>query len=82
VDEGKLLVLRRALSSLKGAKEEQRESIFRSRCTIKDKVYSFVIDRGNCANVASLSMVKKLYLQATAHPQPYDIQCRNQGKGL
>jgi len=34
VDEGELLVLTRASSGLKGAKEEQRENIFHSRCTI------------------------------------------------
>ena len=30
-DEGELLVLRRALSGLKGTKEEQRRNIFHSR---------------------------------------------------
>jgi len=33
-DEGELLVLGRALSNLKGDKEEQRENIFHSRCTV------------------------------------------------
>ena len=33
-DEGELLVLRRALSSQKGALEEQRENIFHTRCTM------------------------------------------------
>ena len=81
-DEGELLVLRRTLSTLKGAKEEQRENIFHSRCTIQGKVCSLIIDGGSCANVASSSMVEKLNLQATAHPHPYNIQWLNQGKGL
>jgi hypothetical protein len=81
-DEGELLVLRRALSGLKGAQEEQRENIFHSRCTVHGKVCSLIIDGGSCANVASLSMVEKLHLQATAHPHPYNIQWLNQGKGL
>ena len=38
VDEGELLVLRRALSNLKGDKEERRENIFHSRCTVQGKV--------------------------------------------
>jgi len=33
-DHGELLVLRRALSDLKGDKEEQRENIFHSRCMV------------------------------------------------
>jgi len=62
VDEGELLVLRRAMSSLKVEKEEQRENIVYSRCTIQGKVWSLIIDGGSCANVASSSMVEKLDL--------------------
>ena len=81
-DDGELLVLRRALSSLKSEKEDQRENIFHSRCTIPGKVCSLIIDGGSCANVASLTMVEKLNLQVSAHPHPYKIQWLNQGKGL
>ena len=81
-DEGELLVLRRTLSSLKGDKEEQRENIFHSRCTIQGKVCSLIIDGGSCANMASSNMVEKLNLQAMTHPHPYTIQWLNQGKGL
>jgi len=42
--EGELLVLRRALSNQKGVKDEQRENIFHSRCTIQGKVCSLIID--------------------------------------
>jgi len=81
-DEGELLVLRRAMSGLKSDKEEQRENIFHSRCTVQGKVCSLIIDGGSCANIASSSMVEKLDLQATAHSHPYTIQWLNQGKGL
>jgi len=33
-DEGELLVLRRVLNGQKGAKDEQRENIFHTRCTV------------------------------------------------
>jgi len=33
-DEGELMALRRALSALKGAPEEQRDNIFRSKCSV------------------------------------------------
>ena len=82
VDEGELLVLRRALSTKRGELEEQRENIFHTRCTIQGKVCSLIIDGGSCANVASLTMVEKLGLQASAHPHPYNIQWLNQGNGL
>jgi len=81
-DEGELLVLRKALSSQKGDLEEQRENIFHTRCTVQGKVCSLIIVRGSCANVASLSMVEKLGLQATTYPHPYNIRWLNQGKGL
>jgi len=81
-DEGELLVLRRGSSALKGDNEEQIENIFHSRCTVHGKVCSLIIDGGSCANVASLSRVKKLSLQAMAYPHPYNIQWLNHGEGL
>jgi len=81
-NEEELLALRRALGGHKGAKEEQREDIFHSRCTVQGMVCSLIIDDGSCASVASLSMVEKLNLQATTNPHPYNIQWLNQGKGL
>ena len=68
-----MLVLRRVLNSQKGAKDEQRENIFHTQCTVQGKVCSLIIDGGSCANVVSLSMIEKLGLQATAHPHPYNI---------
>jgi len=82
VDEGEMLVLRRILSNQRGFKDEHRENIFHSRCTVKGKVCSLKIDGGSCANDVSLSMIEKLGLQAMTHPQPYNIQWLNQSKGL
>jgi len=45
-------------------------------------VCSLIIDRGSCANVVSLSMIEKLGLQATTHPQPYNIQWLYKSKGV
>jgi len=52
-NEGELLVLRRALSGLKGHQDQQRKNIFHSRCMIKGKVCSFTINSESCTNVAS-----------------------------
>ena len=82
VDEGELLVLRRTFSGSKGAKEEQRENIFHSRCTVRGKVCSLIIVGECCANVAPHSMIEKHDLQGTAHPPPCNIQLLNQGEGL
>ena len=50
-NEGELLVMRRVLSNQKGVKDEQREILFHSRCTIQGKLCSLIIDGGSCANV-------------------------------
>jgi len=45
LDEGELLVIRRALSGLASQDEfEQRESIFHTRCTVGGKLCSLIID--------------------------------------
>ena len=81
--KGKFLVIRRALSGLASQDEfEQRESIFRTRCTVSSKVCSLIINGGSGTNVASQSMVDKLKLSVTPHPKPYTIQWLNQSKGL
>ena len=67
VDEGEMLVLRRALSGLK-TKQEQRENIFHSRCIVQGKACSLLIDGESCANVVSLSMMEKLNLRASTYP--------------
>ena len=72
LNEGEMLVLRCALSDLK-SKEEQQENIFHSQCTVHGKVYSMIIDGGSYANVVSLSIVEKLNLHPSGHPQPYNI---------
>ena len=82
-DEGEMLVIRRALSGIASQNDmEQRENIFHTRCTVKGKVCSLIIDGGSCANVASKTLVEKLKLSVSPHPSPYTIQWLNQGKGL
>jgi hypothetical protein len=72
------LVARRALSlQAKGVDEIQRENIFHTRCYIKDKVCSVIIDGGSCTNVASTIMVEKLGLPMAKHPRPYKLQWLN-----
>jgi hypothetical protein len=72
------LVARRALSlQAKGVDEVQRENIFHTRCYVKDKVCSMIIDGGSCTNVASTIMVEKLGLPMVKHPRPYKLQWLN-----
>uniref|UniRef100_A0A803LSI2 Ribosomal protein L24 n=1 Tax=Chenopodium quinoa TaxID=63459 RepID=A0A803LSI2_CHEQI len=77
-DEGQILVVRRALHSVSTPLvEEQRENIFQTRCTIKDRVCNLIIDSGSCTNVSLTTLVRKLNLDTTNHPTPYKRQCLN-----
>lgn len=65
---------RRALSVQVGIEDgAQRENIFYTRCQLKDKVLSLIIDGGSCTNVATTTMVEKLGLPTVAHPTPYKL---------
>ncbi|GKV43146.1 hypothetical protein SLEP1_g50479 [Rubroshorea leprosula] len=73
--DGELLVTRRALNvQAKEDDEVQRDNIFHTRCHVKNKVCSVIIDGGSCTNVASTVLVEKLNLPTTKHPRPYKLQ--------
>lgn len=82
VDEGEMLVVRRALHSKSFPHKEQRLYIFQSRCTIGGKVCYLIIDSGSCANVVSSTLVEKLGLSTIPHPQPYKLQWLSNGTSL
>ena len=80
---GEFLVTRRALNvqvKEEDNEEVQRDNIFHTRCYIRDKVCSVVIDRGSCTNVASMELVEKLSLPTTKHPWPYKLQWLNSSR--
>jgi hypothetical protein len=67
-------VARRALSlQAKGVDEVQRENIFHTRCYVKDKVCSMIIDGGSCTNGASTIVVEKLRLPMVKHRRLYKL---------
>jgi len=77
--KGELLVTMRVLSVLDKVEEQaQRENLFHTRCLIKGKVRSLIIDGGSCTNVASEVMVQKLGLEEFPHPKPYKLQWLNE----
>nr|XP_043615901.1 uncharacterized protein LOC122587800 [Erigeron canadensis] len=79
-DVGEMLVVRRVMRANEVVTDTtQRENIFHSRCTVKNKVYDMIIDGGSCANTASTYMVEKLELPTTKHPRPYKLQWLSEG---
>ncbi|XP_021740095.1 uncharacterized protein LOC110706475 [Chenopodium quinoa] len=73
--EGKTsLVIRRALQArVEEHAAPQRQHIFITRCRIGDEVCDLIIDGGSEANTVSKTLVSKLGLTTTNHPQPYKL---------
>ncbi|XP_060210611.1 uncharacterized protein LOC132637556 [Lycium barbarum] len=71
-------VVRRIMAINLGVKsEEQRENIFHTRCGVRGRTCSMIIDSGSCANVVSSHLVDTLGLACMKHPKPYRLQCLN-----
>jgi len=68
-DEVLSMVLQRALLSPK--QEGQRNHIFRSLCSVDNKVCTLIIDGGSCENFVSQKLVDHLKLPTEKHKNPY-----------
>ncbi|KAA0033286.1 uncharacterized protein E5676_scaffold472G00150 [Cucumis melo var. makuwa] len=79
---GDVLVTRRALSAqVKDLVEEQRETLFHTRCHVNGKACCVIIDGRSFTNGVSTLLVKRLGLSTTPHPRPYRLQwLNNSGK--
>ena len=67
------LVIQRLLLTARVEYGDQRNEIFRARCTINKRVCDLIIDSGSVKNITSKSLVTKLGLKIEKHPAPYKI---------
>jgi len=81
-DRYESLIVQRVLSAqMEKAKQNQRHTLFQTKCVIKERSCRVIIDGGSCNNLASSDMVEKLALTTQPHPHPYCIQwLNNSGK--
>ena len=73
------LVLRTLKTEVVQSDSDQRDQIFHTKCLVKDKWCSLIIDGGSCTNVASSEMVSKLGLITANHPRPYVLHWLDDG---
>ena len=74
--------MQRVLSAqMEKAEQNQRHTLFQTKCVIKERSCRLIIDGGSCNNLASSDMVEKLSLTTKPHPHPYHIRwLNNSGK--
>ncbi|XP_074282769.1 uncharacterized protein LOC141607312 [Silene latifolia] len=77
-----LLVLRSLQVQTESIDSDQREQLFHTKCQVKDKWCSVIVDGGSCTNVASSEMVSKLGLTTIAHHRPYALHWLNDGNSV
>jgi len=76
------LIVQCVLSAqMENAEQNQRHTLFQTKCVIKECSCHMIIDGGSCNNLASSDLVEKLALSTKPHPHPYHIQwLNNSGK--
>jgi hypothetical protein len=50
------------------AEQNQRHTLFQTKCVIKEHSYHMIIDGGSCNNLEGAEMVEKLSLATKPHP--------------
>ncbi|XP_022011578.1 uncharacterized protein LOC110911283 [Helianthus annuus] len=82
-DKGETLIAQRVLSTNPNHEVKDnlwlRNNIFRTRCMVKGKVCTIIIDGGSCKNMVATVMVEKLGLKFEDHPDPYQLTWLKKG---
>jgi hypothetical protein len=68
-------------TQMERVEQNQRHTLFQTKCFIKERSCRMIVDGGSCNNLASSDMVDKLALTTKPHPCPNHIQwLNNSGK--
>lgn len=61
---------------------EEGERLFHSQIWVKCSLLKFIVDSGSQNNLILVEIMKRLGLQTTPHPHPYNIWWLHQGQDL
>ncbi|GJZ63434.1 hypothetical protein Tco_0619855 [Tanacetum coccineum] len=75
-------VVQRTLCSPKVSDSSQRNKIFQTKCLVKEKICSIIIDGGSYENLVSKVLVKPFKLPTEPYPNPYQIGWIKKGRHL
>ncbi|GJX38769.1 hypothetical protein Tco_0252072 [Tanacetum coccineum] len=75
-------VVQRTLYLPKVSDSSQRNKIFQTKCLVKEKICSIIIDGESCENLVSMALVKAFKLPTKPHPNPYQIGWIKKGPAL
>ncbi|XP_021746168.1 uncharacterized protein LOC110712051 [Chenopodium quinoa] len=75
-------VVRRILYTKPVQDMQQRENLFNTRCKVKDRICSMIIDSGSCTDVVALELVNKLKLPTRDHAKPYKLNWLDNDSGV
>ncbi|GKC34620.1 RNA-directed DNA polymerase [Tanacetum coccineum] len=75
-------VIQHTLCSPKVSDSSQRNKIFQTKCLVKKKIASIIIDGGSCKNLVSKALVKAFKLPTEPHLNPYQIGWIKKGPTL
>ncbi|GJW00070.1 transposon ty3-I gag-pol polyprotein [Tanacetum coccineum] len=75
-------VVQRTLCSPKVSDSSQRNKIFQTKCLVKEKICSIIIDGGSYENLVSKVLVKPFKLPTEPYPNPYQIGWIKKGSTL
>ena len=77
------VVKRMALTSSEHSLDtSQRANLFHTRCVIKGKLCSVIIDGGSCCNIVNQEVVERFQIPLIPHPSPYTLQWLNSSSPL
>ena len=71
--EAATCIIQQVIIQPKNSDITQRHQIFYSRCSVKNKVYNLIIDKGNCENIILTALVNYLNLETKPHAHQYTI---------